>query len=111
MRPTGRFRHPRFHSHWAGIQRGDRQQETLRDDFGSNQGSLVLRDQLRFSDLDSEVLSFSRRCVPDGLAVALAGSEPPGMAPLAAYPGAHRNPIDSAIEAMGWDRIRSKIEI
>ena len=41
--------------------------------------------RLRFEDLDSEVLRLARRCVLDGLAVALAGSEQPGMAPLAAY--------------------------
>ncbi|WP_246226132.1 MmgE/PrpD family protein [Chelativorans xinjiangense] len=41
--------------------------------------------KLRFSDLDAATLRLSRRCVLDGLAVALAGSEQPGMAPLAAY--------------------------
>jgi 2-methylcitrate dehydratase PrpD len=40
---------------------------------------------LRFEDLGSEVLRISRRCVLDGLAVMLAGSEQPGMAPLARY--------------------------
>ena len=36
----------------------------------------------RFDDLDQETLHLARRCVLDGLAVALAGSEQPGMAPL-----------------------------
>lgn len=36
----------------------------------------------RFEDLDAETLHLARRCVLDGLAVALAGSEQPGMAPL-----------------------------
>lgn len=40
---------------------------------------------LRFSDLHGETLRLSRRCILDGLAVALGGSEQPGMAPLAAY--------------------------
>lgn len=40
---------------------------------------------LRFEDLDAEVLRLSRRCTLDGLGVALAGSEQPGMAPLANY--------------------------
>src|SRR5918998_866415 len=38
---------------------------------------------LRFQDLTPEVLRISRRCVLDGLAVMLAGTEQPGMAPLA----------------------------
>jgi 2-methylcitrate dehydratase PrpD len=37
---------------------------------------------LRFDDLTPEVLRISRRCILDGLAVMLAGSEQPGMAPL-----------------------------
>jgi 2-methylcitrate dehydratase PrpD len=37
---------------------------------------------LRFEDLNSEVLRISRRCILDGLAVMLAGSEQPGMVPL-----------------------------
>jgi 2-methylcitrate dehydratase PrpD len=36
----------------------------------------------RFEHLDTETLRLARRCVLDGLAVALAGSEQPGMAPL-----------------------------
>src|SRR5688572_14351125 len=40
---------------------------------------------LRFQDLTPEVLRISRRCVLDGLAVMLAGSEQPGMAPLARH--------------------------
>ncbi len=39
----------------------------------------------RFEQLDAETLRIARRCVLDGLAVALAGSEQPGMAPLGAY--------------------------
>ncbi|WP_114965064.1 MmgE/PrpD family protein [Alkalilacustris brevis] len=39
----------------------------------------------RFDDLDGETLRLARRCVLDGLAVALAGSEQPGMAPLRRY--------------------------
>jgi 2-methylcitrate dehydratase PrpD len=38
--------------------------------------------ELRFEDLPEEALRISRRCVLDGLAVMLAGSEQPGMAPL-----------------------------
>jgi 2-methylcitrate dehydratase PrpD len=37
---------------------------------------------LRFEDLNQEVLRISRRCILDGLAVMLAGSEQPGMAAL-----------------------------
>jgi 2-methylcitrate dehydratase PrpD len=37
---------------------------------------------LRFDDLSAEVLRISRRCILDGLAVMLAGSEQSGMAPL-----------------------------
>lgn len=40
---------------------------------------------LRFEDLNDETLRLARRCVLDGLAVALAGSEQPGMEPLGAY--------------------------
>lgn len=40
---------------------------------------------LRFEDLNDETLRIAKRCVLDGLAVALAGSEQPGMAPLASY--------------------------
>jgi 2-methylcitrate dehydratase PrpD len=39
----------------------------------------------RYDHLDAETLRIARRCVLDGLAVALAGSEQPGMAPLRAY--------------------------
>ncbi|HEX6102939.1 MAG TPA: MmgE/PrpD family protein [Alphaproteobacteria bacterium] len=39
---------------------------------------------LRFGDLRAEAIRISRRCVLDGLAVMLAGSEQPGMAPLLA---------------------------
>ena len=38
--------------------------------------------KLRYEDLNDEVLRISRRCVLDGLAVMLAGSEQPGMQPL-----------------------------
>lgn len=41
--------------------------------------------QLRFEDIDAETLHLAKRCVLDGLAVALAGSEQPGMKPLGAY--------------------------
>jgi 2-methylcitrate dehydratase PrpD len=41
--------------------------------------------ELRFEDLPAEALRISRRCVLDGLAVMLAGSEQPGMAPLRSY--------------------------
>jgi 2-methylcitrate dehydratase PrpD len=37
---------------------------------------------LRFEDMPPEVLRISRRCILDGLAVMLAGTEQPGMAPL-----------------------------
>jgi 2-methylcitrate dehydratase PrpD len=37
---------------------------------------------LRFEDLGDEILRISRRCILDGLAVMLAGTEQPGMAPL-----------------------------
>jgi 2-methylcitrate dehydratase PrpD len=40
---------------------------------------------LRFEDLPNEALRISRRCVLDGLAVMLAGSEQHGMAPLLTY--------------------------
>lgn len=40
---------------------------------------------LRFEDLPQDVLTLARRCILDGLAVALAGSEQPGMAPLGSY--------------------------
>jgi 2-methylcitrate dehydratase PrpD len=40
---------------------------------------------LRFEDLNGEVVRIARRCVLDGLAVALAGSEQKGMAPLGRY--------------------------
>jgi 2-methylcitrate dehydratase PrpD len=40
---------------------------------------------LRFPDLPGEVVALARRCMLDGLAVALAGSEQPGMAPLGRY--------------------------
>jgi len=39
----------------------------------------------RFADLDADTLHLARRCVLDGLAVALAGTAQPGMAPLRAY--------------------------
>lgn len=39
----------------------------------------------RFSDLTAETVTLARRCVLDGLAVALAGTEQPGMAPISAY--------------------------
>ena len=39
----------------------------------------------RFEDLDAETLHLARRCVLDGLSVALAGTDQPGMAPLKAY--------------------------
>lgn len=39
----------------------------------------------RFEHLDDATLHLAKRCVLDGLAVALAGSEQPGMAPIAAY--------------------------
>jgi 2-methylcitrate dehydratase PrpD len=41
--------------------------------------------ELRFEDLPAEAIRISRRCVLDGLAVMLAGSEQPGMAPLLRY--------------------------
>ena len=41
--------------------------------------------ELQFSDLNAETLRLARRCLLDGLAVALAGSEQPGMAPLGDY--------------------------
>ncbi|CAN5656425.1 MmgE/PrpD family protein [soil metagenome] len=40
---------------------------------------------LDFADLNAETLRLARRCVLDGLAVALAGSQAPGMAPLRAH--------------------------
>jgi 2-methylcitrate dehydratase PrpD len=40
---------------------------------------------LRFEHLGAEVLRISRRCILDGLAVMLAGSEQPGMAPLESF--------------------------
>lgn len=40
---------------------------------------------LRFENLPDDVLTMARRCILDGLAVALAGSEQPGMAPLESY--------------------------
>ncbi len=40
---------------------------------------------LRFEDIPQDVLTLARRCMLDGLAVALAGSEQPGMAPLGSY--------------------------
>lgn len=40
---------------------------------------------LEYEDLTAEVVRVARRCVLDGLAVALAGSEQPGMAPLGRY--------------------------
>jgi 2-methylcitrate dehydratase PrpD len=40
---------------------------------------------LTFDDLNETTLHLARRCILDGLAVALAGSEQPGMAPLGAY--------------------------
>ena len=42
-------------------------------------------NDLKFSDLNAETLRLARRCILDGLAVALAGSEQPGMAPLGDY--------------------------
>jgi len=41
--------------------------------------------ELTFADLPADVLHIARRCVLDGLAVALAGSEQHGMKPLLAY--------------------------
>jgi len=41
----------------------------------------------RFDALSGEAVKLSKRCVLDGLAVALGGSEQPGMAPLHAYIG------------------------
>lgn len=40
---------------------------------------------LRFEHLPGDVVALARRCVLDGLAVALAGSEQPGMEPLGRY--------------------------
>lgn len=40
---------------------------------------------LRFADLGEEVLRISRRCILDGLAVMLAGTEQPGIEPLARH--------------------------
>ncbi|MBD3764293.1 MAG: MmgE/PrpD family protein [Rhodobacterales bacterium] len=39
----------------------------------------------RFDDLDATTLQIARRCLLDGLAVMLAGSDQPGMAPLFAH--------------------------
>lgn len=39
----------------------------------------------RFADLDPPTLALARRCLLDGLAVMLAGSDQPGMAPLHGY--------------------------
>lgn len=40
---------------------------------------------LQFRDIPEDTLHLAKRCVIDGLAVALAGTEQPGMAPLARY--------------------------
>ena len=40
---------------------------------------------LEFADLDAETLRIARRCVLDGLAVALGGSAQPGLRPLLTY--------------------------
>jgi 2-methylcitrate dehydratase PrpD len=52
---------------------------------GLTRAAVTFTTGLRFEDLDSETLRIARRCVLDGLAVAVAGSEQPGMRPLLAY--------------------------
>lgn len=51
--------------------------------------------KLRFDDLSADVVHMAKRCVMDGLAVALAGTEQPGMQPLKRYiaslGGAHQS--------------------
>jgi len=52
---------------------------------GLTQAAARFVSNLQFSDLNTETLRLARRCLLDGLAVALAGSEQPGMAPLGDY--------------------------
>ena len=52
---------------------------------GLTQAAARFVSDLKFDDLNTETLRLARRCVLDGLAVALAGSEQPGMGPLGAY--------------------------
>ena len=53
--------------------------------FGLTRAATEFVCRLRFEDLDAETLRIARRCVVDGLAVSLGGSEQHGMAPLLAY--------------------------
>ena len=52
---------------------------------GLTQAAATFVATSKFEDLNGETLRIARRCVLDGLAVALAGTEQSGMAPLAAY--------------------------
>lgn len=53
--------------------------------FGLTKAAATFVADLDYANLDSATLRLARRCVLDGLAVALAGSEQPGMKPLGAY--------------------------
>jgi 2-methylcitrate dehydratase PrpD len=52
---------------------------------GLTDAAATFAANLRFEDLPEDVLTLARRCILDGLAVALGGSEQPGMAPLESY--------------------------
>lgn len=57
----------------------------MQDPEGLTRAAAAFAAGHRFDDLDAETLRIARRCILDGLAVALAGSEQPGMAPLLAH--------------------------
>ncbi len=52
---------------------------------GLTQAAARFVSDLQYSDINTETLRLARRCLLDGLAVALAGSEQSGMAPLGDY--------------------------
>jgi 2-methylcitrate dehydratase PrpD len=52
---------------------------------GLTQAASRFASELTFDGIDAETLRIARRCVLDGLAVALGGSEQHGMRPLLAY--------------------------
>lgn len=59
----------------------------------------------RFERLAPETLRLARRCVLDGLAVMLAGTEQPGMAPLRAYIGSLGGAAQARLVGEGAARV------
>ncbi len=60
---------------------------------------------LRFEDIGDEALRISRRCIVDGLAVMLAGSEQPGIAPLESFVRRQGGAADARLVGHGSARL------